>query len=86
MTFKKIYEDDEKFRDHFKILVSLCFVPVDDVPMVFNMVMAMEGLHPDLKLYVEKYYKETWISKPNDQNGQPRNARYPPKEWNVFQR
>ena len=81
MTFKKIYGDDEKFRDQFKMLVSLCFVPIEDVQMVFDLLMAMPNLHPDLKVYVDTYYRETWISKPDG-----RNARYPPKEWNVYQR
>ena len=80
-TLKTVFRRDENFRDQWKLFIALAYVPADDVRDVFFQLYNMDDLHPQLKKYLDKYFKTTYICNAKNRG----NGRYPVESWNIHE-
>ena len=76
------YQTDREFVLKLKVLPSLAFVPEEDVPDCFTILMTD---FPDSAFNVAKYFEETYIGKrlPDQSRRVPP---FPTRIWNMYQR
>ena len=77
----KKLKSDANFRHCFHLFVALSFVPIQDVKVLFDMMLQEESFHQDLIPYANQYYRGTWIESPEGGAG-----KYPLDCWNYFER
>ena len=80
LTFQ--YHTDREFVLKLKMLPSLAFVPEEDVPDCFTILMTD---FPESALNVAKYFEETYIGKRLPDQSR-RVTPFPSRIWNMYQR